>query len=71
VMQGLNGPRIERILADLLELALSRSTDAVLYVIRAGARNGGPHERIHKQLQTAKAGVLGIVFNEAEVGGLG
>jgi capsular exopolysaccharide synthesis family protein len=46
---------------------LSRMTDGVLYVLRAGAQDKAAQRRVMKQFQQAKARVLGVVFNAAEV----
>jgi protein-tyrosine kinase len=54
-----------RIYADAL--LLSRLVDGVLYVIRAGGQDKAAQRRIQKQLQQAKARVLGVVFNAADV----
>jgi capsular exopolysaccharide synthesis family protein len=46
---------------------LSQVTDGVLYVVRAGSQDKAAQRRVHKQLQQAKARVLGTVFNGVEV----
>jgi protein-tyrosine kinase len=46
---------------------LSRITDGVLYVLRAGAQDKPAQRRVQKQLQQAKARMLGVVFNDVEM----
>src|SRR5438445_2420223 len=48
-------------------VVFSRMTDGVLYVLRSGPQDKAAQRRIQKQLQQAKARVLGVVFNDAEV----
>lgn len=48
-------------------LLLSRMVDGVLYVMRAGNQNKSAQRRIQKQFEQAKARVLGVVFNAADV----
>jgi capsular exopolysaccharide synthesis family protein len=46
---------------------LSSATDGVLYVLRAGSHDKTAQRRVMKQLQQAKANLLGAVFNDVEV----
>ncbi|MFI5269963.1 MAG: tyrosine-protein kinase family protein, partial [Chloroflexota bacterium] len=46
---------------------LAPLTDGVLYVVRAGSQDKSAQRRVQRQLQQAKARILGVVFNEAEV----
>ncbi len=46
---------------------LSRLTDRVLYVLRAGSQDKAAQRRVQKQLEQAKAKLLGVVFNDAAV----
>ncbi len=46
---------------------LSHMADGVLYVLRAGAQDKAAQRRVQKQLQQAKARMLGVVFNDVEV----
>jgi capsular exopolysaccharide synthesis family protein len=46
---------------------LAPLTDGVLYVVRAGSQDKSAQRRVQRQLQQAKARMLGVVFNEAEV----
>jgi Mrp family chromosome partitioning ATPase len=48
-------------------LLLARMVDGVLYVLRAGSQDKSAQRRIQKQLEQAKARVLGVVFNAADV----
>jgi len=48
-------------------LVLSVATDGVLYVLRAGSHDKTAQRRVMKQLQQAKARLLGVVFNDVEV----
>ncbi len=48
-------------------VVLSTMVDGVLYVVRSGAQDKAAQRRVHKQLQQAKARILGVVFNDAEV----
>ena len=48
-------------------LLLARMVDGVLYVLRAGGQDKSAQRRIQKQLEQAKARVLGVVFNAADV----
>lgn len=48
-------------------LVLSRLADGVLYVLRSGSQDKTVQRRIQKQLDQAKARLLGLVFNGAEV----
>ena len=41
--------------------------DGVLYVVRSGSQDKSAQRRVQRQLQQAKARLLGVVFNEAEV----
>jgi capsular exopolysaccharide synthesis family protein len=47
---------------------LSSMVDGVLYVVRAGGQDRTAQRRVQRQLQQAKARMLGVVFNGAEVG---
>jgi capsular exopolysaccharide synthesis family protein len=46
---------------------LSPMTDGVLYVVRSGSQDKAAQRRVQRQLQQAKARMLGVVFNDAEV----
>jgi len=46
---------------------LAPTTDGVLYVVRAGSHDVETQRRMQRQLQQAKARMLGAVFNGAEV----
>jgi capsular exopolysaccharide synthesis family protein len=46
---------------------LSPLTDGVLYVVRSGAQDKSAQRRVQRQLQQAKARMLGVVFNDADV----
>jgi capsular exopolysaccharide synthesis family protein len=46
---------------------LAPLTDGVLYVVRAGSQDKSAQRRVQRQLQQAKARMLGVVFNDAEV----
>ena len=46
---------------------LARIADGVLYVVRAGHQEKSSQHRVQKQLQQAKAWILGVVFNDMEV----
>ncbi len=46
---------------------LARIADGVLYVVRAGHQEKSSQHRVQKQLQQAKAWILGVVFNDVEV----
>jgi len=48
-------------------VVLSTMADGVLYVVRSGPQDKAAQRRVHKQLQQAKARILGVVFNDAEV----
>jgi len=48
-------------------VVLSRLADGVLYVLRSGSQDKVVQRRIHKQLEQAKARLLGVIFNGAEV----
>jgi protein-tyrosine kinase len=48
-------------------VVLSPMADGVLYVVRSGPQDKAAQRRVHKQLQQAKARILGVVFNDAEV----
>ncbi len=45
---------------------LAPLTDGVLYVVRAGNQDKAAQRRIQRQLQQAKARMLGVVFNDAQ-----
>ena len=45
---------------------LAPLTDGVLYVVRAGSQDKAAQRRVQRQLQQAKARMLGVVFNDAE-----
>lgn len=45
---------------------LAPLTDGVLYVVRAGNQDRAAQRRIQRQLQQAKARMLGVVFNDAQ-----
>jgi len=49
-------------------LVLSSMVDGVLYVVRAGAQDTMAQRRVQRQLQGAKARMLGVVFNGVEAG---
>lgn len=46
---------------------MSRVSDGVLYVLRAGAQDKAAQRRVQKQLQQAKARMLGVIFNDVDV----
>jgi capsular exopolysaccharide synthesis family protein len=46
---------------------LAPLTDGVLYVVRSGSQDKSAQRRVQRQLQQAKARMLGVVFNDAEV----
>jgi capsular exopolysaccharide synthesis family protein len=46
---------------------ISSMVDGVLYVLRAGSQDKTAQRRVHRQLEQAKARLLGVVFNQAEV----
>jgi capsular exopolysaccharide synthesis family protein len=46
---------------------VSSMVDGVLYVVRAGSQDKTAQRRVQRQLEQAKARVLGVVFNAAEV----
>ncbi len=46
---------------------LAPLTDGVLYVVRSGSQDKAAQRRVQRQLQQAKARMLGVVFNDAEV----
>jgi len=48
-------------------LVLSPHADGVLYVVRSGPQDKAAQRRVHKQLEQAKARILGVVFNDVEV----
>jgi Mrp family chromosome partitioning ATPase len=48
-------------------VVLSRLADGVLYVLRSGSQDKVVQRRIHKQLEQAKARLLGVIFNGAEL----
>jgi capsular exopolysaccharide synthesis family protein len=48
-------------------LLLARIADGVLYVVRAGQQDKSSQRRVQKQLQQAKARMLGVVFNDVEM----
>jgi capsular exopolysaccharide synthesis family protein len=45
---------------------LAPLTDGVLYVVRAGSQDKAAQRRVQRQLQQAKARMLGVVFNDVE-----
>src|SRR5438445_1429171 len=45
---------------------LAPLTDGVLYVVRSGSQDRAAQRRVQRQLQQAKARLLGIVFNDAQ-----
>jgi len=45
---------------------LAPLTDGVLYVVRSGSQDKAAQRRVQRQLQQAKARMLGVVFNDAE-----
>lgn len=47
---------------------LASIADGVLYVVKAGHQDKSSQRRVQKQLQQAKAWMLGVVFNEVEMG---
>jgi capsular exopolysaccharide synthesis family protein len=47
---------------------LSSMVDGVLYVVRAGTQDPAVQRRVQRQLQQAKARMLGVVFNDVELG---
>ena len=46
---------------------LAPLTDGVLYVVRSGSQDKASQRRVQRQLQQAKARMLGVVFNDADV----
>ena len=46
---------------------LAPLTDGVLYVVRSGSQDKAAQRRVQRQLQQAKARMLGVVFNDADV----
>jgi capsular exopolysaccharide synthesis family protein len=48
-------------------VVLSRLADGVLYVLRSGSQDKIVQRRIQKQLEQAKARLLGVVFNGADI----
>jgi capsular exopolysaccharide synthesis family protein len=46
---------------------LSPLVDGILYVVRSGSQDKAAQRRIQRQLQQAKARMLGVVFNDASV----
>lgn len=48
-------------------VVLATMADGVLYVVRSGPQDKAAQRRVNKQLQQAKARILGVVFNDAEV----
>jgi capsular exopolysaccharide synthesis family protein len=46
---------------------ISSMVDGVLYVVRAGSQDKAAQRRVQRQLHQAKARLLGLVFNDAEV----
>jgi capsular exopolysaccharide synthesis family protein len=46
---------------------ISSMVDGVLYIVRAGSQDKAAQRRVQRQLQQAKARLLGIVLNAAEV----
>jgi protein-tyrosine kinase len=50
---------------------MSNMVDGILYVVRAGAQDAAVQRRVQRQLQQAKARMLGVVFNDAEPGEAG
>jgi capsular exopolysaccharide synthesis family protein len=46
---------------------LASMADGVLYVVRAGSQDKAAQRRVQRQMQQAKARLLGVVFNQAEV----
>lgn len=46
---------------------LAPVTDGVLYIVRAGSHDPEAQRRVQRQLQQAKAHMLGVVFNGAQV----
>jgi capsular exopolysaccharide synthesis family protein len=48
-------------------LVLSPMVDGLLYVLRAGGQDKAAQRRVQKQLQQAKARILGVVFNDVEL----
>jgi capsular exopolysaccharide synthesis family protein len=47
---------------------MASMVDGILYVVRAGAQDPALQRRVQRQLQQAKARMLGVVFNDAELG---
>jgi capsular exopolysaccharide synthesis family protein len=47
---------------------MSSMVDGILYVVRAGAQDAAVQRRVQRQLQQAKARMLGVVFNDAQLG---
>lgn len=48
-------------------LVLAPVADGVLYIVRAGSHDAEAQRRVQRQLQQAKAHMLGVVFNGAQV----
>lgn len=46
---------------------ISSMVDGVIYVVRAGSQDKAAQRRVQRQLQQAKARLLGLVFNAADV----
>ena len=46
---------------------LSPLVDGILYVVRSGSQDKASQRRVQRQLQQAKARMLGVVFNDAAV----
>jgi protein-tyrosine kinase len=46
---------------------LAPLADGVLYVVRSGSQDKAAQRRVQRQLQQAKARMLGVVFNDAQV----
>jgi capsular exopolysaccharide synthesis family protein len=46
---------------------ISSMVDGVLYIVRAGSQDKAAQRRVQRQLQQAKARLLGIVLNAADV----
>jgi protein-tyrosine kinase len=46
---------------------ISSMVDGVIYVVRAGPQDKAAQRRVRRQLEQAKARVLGVVFNAADV----
>jgi capsular exopolysaccharide synthesis family protein len=45
---------------------LARMADGILYVVRAGAQDNATQRRVQRQLQQAKARMLGVVLNAVD-----